>query len=51
MNGRIGLPIRLFTYAPGRCGKYAENLFAGILLGAELIFDGYAWCNGIAHDQ
>jgi len=43
-----GTPIRVFTYTPGRGGKLAEKLFAGIREGAALITDGYAAYNGIA---
>jgi len=50
MNGGAGPPIRLFTYAPGRGGKHAENLFAGIQPGTVLMSDGYELYNGIAHD-
>jgi len=46
------IPIRVFTYTPGRGGKLAEKLFAGIREGAALITDGYAAYNGIAqHHQ
>lgn len=50
MNGGAGPPIRLFTYTPGRGGKHAELLFAGILPGTVLMSDGYELYNGIAHD-
>lgn len=49
MNGS-GPPIRLFTYTPGRGGKHAEQLFAGIEPGTVLMSDGYELYNGIAHD-
>jgi transposase len=50
MNGGAGPSIRLFTYTPGRGGKHAENLFAGIQPGTVLMSDGYELYNGIAHD-
>jgi transposase len=50
MNGGSGPPIRLFTYTPGRGGKHAEYLFAGIGPGTVLMSDGYELYNGIAHD-
>lgn len=50
MNGGAGPPIRLFTYTPGRGGKHAETLFAGVQPGTVLMSDGYELYNGIAHD-
>jgi transposase len=50
INGGAGPPIRLFTYTPGRGGKHAESLFAGIRPGTVLMSDGYELYNGIAHD-
>jgi transposase len=43
-----GTPIRCFTYTPGRGGKLADKLFAGIREGAVLMTDGYELYNGIA---
>ncbi|MFL9989605.1 IS66 family transposase, partial [Paraburkholderia sediminicola] len=43
-----GIPIRCFTYTPGRGGKLADKLFAGIREGAVLMTDGYELYNGIA---
>ncbi|ANB71498.1 transposase [Paraburkholderia phytofirmans OLGA172] len=43
-----GIPIRCFTYTPGRGGKLADKLFAGIREGAVLMTDGYEPYNGIA---
>jgi len=48
MSG-AGPPVRLFTYAPGRGGKHADHLYAGIRSGAVLMTDGYELYNGIAH--
>lgn len=41
-------PVRVFTYTPGRGGKLADKLFAGIREGAVLMTDGYAPYDGIA---
>jgi len=35
------VPIRLFTYTPGRGGKLAGRLFEGIREGAVIMSDGY----------
>jgi transposase len=43
-----GIPIRCFTYTPGRGAKLADNLFTGIREGAVLMTDGYEPYNGIA---
>ncbi|WP_194726753.1 IS66 family transposase [Noviherbaspirillum malthae] len=51
MNGGAGVPIRLFTYTPGRGAQHAPNLFAGIKPGTALMSDGYALYDGIAHDH
>ncbi|MBB5503125.1 IS66 family transposase [Paraburkholderia sp. MM5384-R2] len=43
-----GPPIRCFTYTPGRGGKLADKLFAGIREGTVLMTDGYEPYNAIA---
>lgn len=43
-----GPPIRLFNYAPGRGGKHATALYAGIKPGAALMTDGYEVYGGVA---
>lgn len=43
-----GPPIRIFSYAPGRGGIHAANLYAGIKPGTVLMTDGYEVYNGIA---
>jgi transposase len=43
-----GIPIRCFTYTPGRGAKLADKLFAGIRQGAVLMTDGYEPYNGIS---
>lgn len=44
----LGIPIRCFTYTPGRGAKLADKLFVGIRKGAVLMTDGYEPYNGIA---
>ncbi len=36
-----GVPIRCFTYTPGRGTKLGEKLFTGIRQGAVMMTDGY----------
>jgi transposase len=43
-----GIPIRCFTYTPGRGARLADRLFAGVRKGAALMTDGYEPYNGIA---
>ncbi|VVE59315.1 transposase [Pandoraea iniqua] len=43
-----GVPIRCFTYTPGRGTKLGEKLFTGIRKGAVLMTDGYEPYNDIA---
>jgi len=43
-----GVPIRCFTYTPGRGTKLADKLFAGIREGAVMMTDGYEPYNDIA---
>ncbi len=43
-----GIPIRCFTYTPGRGAKLADKLFTGVREGAVLMTDGYEPYNGIA---
>jgi len=43
-----GPPIRLFGYAPGRGGRPAATLYAGIRRGGALMSDGYEVYGGIA---
>ena len=43
-----GVPIRCFTYTPGRGAKLADKLFAGIRQGAVLMTDGYEPYNSIS---
>jgi transposase len=43
-----GIPIRCFSYTPGRGAKLADKLFTGIRKGAVLITDGYEPYNDIA---
>ena len=47
MNG-TGPPVRLFSYAPGRGGGQAAQLYAGVRSGVALMTDGYEVYNGIA---
>ncbi len=44
-----GVPVRCFTYTPGRGTKLADRLFAGIRRGTVLMTDGYEPYNDIAH--
>lgn len=47
-----GVPIRCFTYTPGRGTKLADKLlFAGIREGAVMMSDGYEPYNDIAQRQ
>jgi len=46
-----GVPIRCFTYTPGRGTKLAEKLFAGIRPGAVLMTDGYEPYNNISEQH
>ncbi|CAM2157891.1 transposase [Paraburkholderia tropica] len=47
-----GVPIRCFTYTPGRGTKLGEKLFTGIRQGAVMMTDGYEPYNDIArHHQ
>jgi len=46
-----GIPIRCFTYTPGRGAKLADKLFAGIRQGAILMTDGYEPYNGISEQH
>jgi transposase len=48
MNGGVGPPVRLFSYAPGRGSRHATELYAGIRAGTVLMSDGYEVYNGIA---
>jgi transposase len=43
-----GIPIRCFTYTPGRGAKLADKLFAGVRQGAVLMTDGYEPYNSIS---
>lgn len=43
-----GVPIRCFTYTPGRGTKLADKLFTGIHEGAVMMTDGYEPYNDIA---
>lgn len=43
-----GVPIRCFTYTPGRGTKLADKLFTGIREGAVMMTDGYEPYNDIA---
>ena len=43
-----GPPIRLFSYAPGRGGAHAANLYAGIKPGTALMTDGYEVYHAVA---
>ncbi len=43
-----GIPIRCFSYTPGRGAKLADKLFTGIRKGAVPITDGYEPYNDIA---
>lgn len=43
-----GVPIRCFTYTPGRGTKLGEKLFTGIRAGAVMMTDGYEPYNDIA---
>ncbi|KAK45666.1 transposase, partial [Caballeronia jiangsuensis] len=43
-----GVPIRCFSYTPGRGAKLADKLFTGIRKGAVLVTDGYEPYNDIA---
>ncbi|MGY4725806.1 IS66 family transposase [Burkholderia pyrrocinia] len=43
-----GVPIRCFTYTPGRGAKLADKLFTGIREGAVMMTDGYEPYNDIA---
>ncbi|RQR24572.1 IS66 family transposase [Burkholderia sp. Bp9143] len=43
-----GVPIRCFTYTPGRGTKLADRLFTGIREGAVMMTDGYEPYNDIA---
>jgi transposase len=43
-----GVPIRCFTYTPGRGAKLADKLFTGIHEGAVMMTDGYEPYNDIA---
>lgn len=43
-----GVPIRCFTYTPGRSTRLADKLFTGIREGAVMMTDGYAPYNDIA---
>jgi transposase len=43
-----GIPIRCFSYTPGRGAKLADKLFTGIRKGAVLMTDGYEPYNDIA---
>jgi transposase len=43
-----GIPIRCFSYTPGRGTRLADKLFAGIRKGAVLMTDGYEPYNDIA---
>ncbi|MGZ0002873.1 IS66 family transposase [Burkholderia gladioli] len=47
-----GVPVRCFTYTPGRGTKLGEKLFTGVRKGAVLMTDGYEPYNDIAqrHD-
>lgn len=46
-----GIPIRCFTYTPGRGTKLADKLFAGIRQGAVLMTDGYEPYNSISEQH
>jgi transposase len=46
-----GIPIRCFTYTPGRGAQLADKLFAGIRQGAVLMTDGYEPYNGISEQH
>jgi transposase len=46
-----GIPIRCFTYTPGRGAQLAHKLFAGIRQGAVLMTDGYEPYNGISEQH
>ncbi|MEM5461067.1 IS66 family transposase [Paraburkholderia phytofirmans] len=43
-----GMPIRCFSFTPGRGAKLADKLFTGIRKGAVLMTDGYEPYNEIA---
>lgn len=43
-----GVPIRCFTYTPGRGARLADKLFTGIREGAVMMTDGYEPYNDIA---
>ena len=43
-----GVPIRCFTYTPGRGTRLADKLFTGIREGAVMMTDGYEPYNDIA---
>jgi transposase len=43
-----GVPVRCFTYTPGRGTKLGEKLFTGIRPGAVMMTDGYEPYNDIA---
>ncbi|PCE27061.1 transposase [Paraburkholderia acidicola] len=43
-----GVPIRCFTYTPGRGTRLADRLFTGIREGAVMMTDGYEPYNDIA---
>lgn len=43
-----GIPIRCFSYTPGRGTRLADKLFAGIRKGTVLMTDGYKPYNDIA---
>ncbi|MBW5288233.1 IS66 family transposase, partial [Burkholderia gladioli] len=46
-----GVPIRCFTYTPGRGTKLADKLFTGIHEGAVMMTDGYEPYNDIAQSH
>ncbi|MCM2496138.1 IS66 family transposase, partial [Burkholderia glumae] len=46
-----GIPIRCFTYTPGRGAWLGDKLFTGIRAGAVMMTDGYEPYNDIADDH